>query len=324
MIQIQFLFIVQVNYSKNFKFLNFFKDGWDRTSAVSAISQILLDPYYRTIEGFSVLIEKEWISFGFKFQERNDHLNTKSNEKSPIFYQFIHCILLIWMQFPNSFEFNQKFLFFILEQSYSCLFGNFLYNNELESKKIKKETFSIWNFINLFPNEFLNLNYKKNEKLLKPTSENISNHFFFICESQYRDHHQVEKFDEKKSIEMIQIDIEKKKLNIKENEYLKRFLKEYKEKRKSFKEENLDLIFQKEILIQIEDEGEDPIYKEIEKYSMIPELPLSLFGATSTALGFAIGGPIGASLGFGLTYLVGNAFKNEVQVQQEENDDVKK
>lgn len=37
-------------------------DGWDRTAQISSISQILLDPYYRTIIGFEKLIEKEWVS----------------------------------------------------------------------------------------------------------------------------------------------------------------------------------------------------------------------------------------------------------------------
>lgn len=42
-------------------------DGWDRTSQMSALAQIMLDPYYRTIHGFCVLIEKDWISFGHMF-----------------------------------------------------------------------------------------------------------------------------------------------------------------------------------------------------------------------------------------------------------------
>jgi len=31
-------------------------DGWDRTSQLCALSQLMIDPYYRTIEGFAVLV----------------------------------------------------------------------------------------------------------------------------------------------------------------------------------------------------------------------------------------------------------------------------
>lgn len=52
-------------------------DGWDRTSQLSSLSQICLDPYYRTMEGFMILVEKDWLSFGHMFRHRSGHLNSE-------------------------------------------------------------------------------------------------------------------------------------------------------------------------------------------------------------------------------------------------------
>ncbi|GJJ74924.1 hypothetical protein EMPS_07282 [Entomortierella parvispora] len=47
-------------------------DGWDRTTQLVSLAQILMDPFFRTIQGLRILIEKEWLSCGHPFQSRTD------------------------------------------------------------------------------------------------------------------------------------------------------------------------------------------------------------------------------------------------------------
>ncbi|GJJ73064.1 myotubularin-related protein 6/7/8 [Entomortierella parvispora] len=164
-------------------------DGWDRTAQLTSVAQICLDPYYRTLRGFQVLVEKEWCSFGYKFMDRCGHLSNDKNfvalsatnsaantfanvqsklynnkhirETSPIFHQFLDCVFQTMHQYPTRFEFNEDFLIQLHYHVYSCQFGNFLFNCEKDRRQYQASTkcSSIWDFINSNKQEYLNKDY---------------------------------------------------------------------------------------------------------------------------------------------------------------------
>uniref|UniRef100_A0A673B6B9 Myotubularin phosphatase domain-containing protein n=1 Tax=Sphaeramia orbicularis TaxID=375764 RepID=A0A673B6B9_9TELE len=157
-------------------------DGWDRTAQVCSLGALLMDPYYRTIKGFMVLIEKDWISFGHKFADRCDQLDGDPKEVSPIFTQFLECVWQLSEQFPQAFEFSEWFLLQIHEHVHSCQYGNFLGNNQRQREELLRErTHSLWAYLlsekQNYLNPFYSPAYCEAHPVLEPST--LPYHFKF-------------------------------------------------------------------------------------------------------------------------------------------------
>ncbi|XP_026861170.2 myotubularin-related protein 6 isoform X1 [Electrophorus electricus] len=152
-------------------------DGWDRTAQVCALGALLMDPYYRTLKGFMVLIEKEWISFGHKFADRCDQLDGDPREVSPVFTQFLDCVWQLMEQFPQAFEFSEWFLIQLHEHVHSCQFGNFLGNSQRqrEELQLKDRTYSLWAHLLSEQHNYLNPVYSpsfaERHPVLEPSTQ---------------------------------------------------------------------------------------------------------------------------------------------------------
>eukprot|EP00736_Rhodelphis_marinus_P010237 Rmarinus@m.9124 len=146
-------------------------DGWDRTSQLCTLAELMLDPYYRTIEGFQVLIEKDWLAFGHQFATRCGQYSTSSDEKySPIFQQWLDSVWQLTMQFPTAFEFNDRYLQFIARHFVSGRFGTFLFDTVCERLQmdLRTRTASVWSHAHDCEEEFRNPVYTMSEAPLRP------------------------------------------------------------------------------------------------------------------------------------------------------------
>lgn len=126
-------------------------DGWDRTPQILATAQLCMDPYYRTVEGFRILVEREWLGFGHKFADRCGHGpgSDETNERCPVFLQWLDAVHQIHRQFPCSFEFSAGYLIKLAQHSQSCIFGTFLCNTlkDRVDNALFERTFSVWGFL---------------------------------------------------------------------------------------------------------------------------------------------------------------------------------
>ncbi|XP_047028865.1 myotubularin-related protein 10-B [Helicoverpa zea] len=114
-------------------------DGVDYSSVVSCLTQLLVDPHFRTISGFQSLIQKEWIALGHPFCDRfglprpgNPKESTAkevtSAQTAPVLLLYLDCVWQLLQQFPAHFQFTETYLTTLWDCAHNHIFDTFLFN----------------------------------------------------------------------------------------------------------------------------------------------------------------------------------------------------
>ncbi|MES1907457.1 MAG: hypothetical protein MHM6MM_000569 [Cercozoa sp. M6MM] len=130
-------------------------DGWDRTSQLCTLAQVLLDARFRTRRGLIELLRKDWLWFGHKVADRCRNFgahgapsmpSSGAQENSPVLLQLLDALFQLTHLFPRSFEFSEDFLLAVAHHMYSGRFGDFFGNCVQDRVKLEvyTRTQSLW------------------------------------------------------------------------------------------------------------------------------------------------------------------------------------
>lgn len=184
-------------------------DGWDRTSLLTSLAMLCLDPYYRTLKGFAILIEKEWLTAGHPFslrygsptlgsvtspdagvsEEPHSSSGSPLSQRSPTFPLFLDCVWQIITQFPRHFQFNANLLRSLGHHHVSCRFGTFLCDTDRERKfaNLRSLTKSFWAYVESRQQTFINYDWNPrfldNPLPLQPNYDLGNLKFWWACYS---------------------------------------------------------------------------------------------------------------------------------------------
>lgn len=105
-------------------------NGQDLNCVVSSLTQIILDPFFRSKLGFQSLIQKDWVAMGHPFANRLGHILSKEIEPSPVFLLFLDCVWQLIQQYPTAFHVSETYLTTLWDSVYITVFDTFLFNSQ--------------------------------------------------------------------------------------------------------------------------------------------------------------------------------------------------